>query len=277
MRALSSLGQTTLRDGLSAESTSASTRPNLSILETLVHDPVPGCTDGMFFQDVGPGLDVERNRLNTTGCTDHAIAAHTFQPGGAIPNPRFQDNVIENGGPNFGLEIGQFGGQRISSPMLRNNHFKMLVPGAGAISIQGTDSASISGDVIDLNGHAPGIAGIEAVDTLSPSIKGETVVNGAPNARALSIDSTSDPLITQNQFGGYIVIGNSGTFPGVTRLNGSTLFMNQIIIPVGSTNQNALFMQCNVARMRRVRPSCRDERIHRANEHGPAAAGQGLD
>jgi hypothetical protein len=224
--------------------------PNLRIIDNRMVGGVPGCIDGVFVEDVGPGLRITGNTLDTTGCVRdgtsgaHGIAVHTFA--GSVPSPWVTDNSITQGGSNFAIEIGAFGrGQRVAAPVVRGNAITLSALSNGGISLSTTEAGVVDQNIVDLAGFAPMIMAIEIVDSSRSMVAGNVVRGGGADARSLIIDSSSDCNVSLNRLDGLVMLNNSGTVRGVKELSRNTFVANTLSLPSGTALKWKVIIQCN--------------------------------
>lgn len=224
---------------------------NLRISNNRIESLAVGALNGIFVQDTGRSLVIESNYLNTTNANDHGLAVHTWQTDGTVQGVRVTDNRIDHWGPNFAIEIGQFGtGDIVLAALVARNYIRLNARTNGGISMSGVFGSSVEQNLVDINGQGINIFAIEIVNARYCTVAANVVMSGLANAPAVILDSASDCLVYSNYLGGYVNVNNSGTHPGNLELSRNQITHNLVRIPDGSTNPNVFWMQVNV-------PDCR--------------------
>lgn len=220
---------------------------NLSIKGNLINGFAAGATDGIFCEDVGAGLIISNNVINTI-VTDHCIGVHTNA--GTCIAPIISENTLTHKGQNFAIEVGAFNsGTRVDNAVVSDNLIT-LVNGAGsfgAISLNLADTPRVTGNSIDMGGVVPSIQAIEFAVVNYGKISDNIVVGAGAQSGAVVLDSSSNNVVSGNTLGGYVTIVNSGTHAGVLTITANQLKCNTITIPQGSSQAYCFLVKANVA------------------------------
>lgn len=259
---------------------------NMTISGNTIKSCATGCSDAIFIQDPISLTTITNNLIDTTGSVNsgtggaHGIAVHTFSGGGAADRLTIAGNFINHFGSNFMIEVTQnSSGGTINGCTIGSNHLLAGAVDNGAISVGGGVNCDISDNDINMNAKLPNIASVEVVNSSFSTLNSNSVYNVAANGTALSIDSSNHTIASGNQWGGFVLLVDSGTFSGVVNLSDNQILNSSITIPTSSTvtTAGAVHLQCNVTSCSALRNSFNGLRIAGVSASGSVGINLELD
>jgi Right handed beta helix region len=181
------------------------------------------------------------------------VIAHTTAPASQINHLVIAGNVLlaaQNHKTEFCVEVGAFGGLPPNYISVTGNSCRLTANGAdGGFSMSAVNHAAESGsNVFDAAGFTYTIAPFEDVVCSNCVIAGN-VVNDGPGGNGISIDRSTDTVVSGNTITGFLVgrygygihvfVCNS-TNPSAT---GNTISNNKIVFPTSGAGRG-IWQQC---------------------------------
>ena len=209
--------------------------------------------DGIFGERGTTDADIEGNVVDESlgAPAAHAIALHSTEPGKSVSDAKIVDNTIL-GGLNFCVEVGSFGGERLSGAIIDHNVCKLSKDGgSGGYSLSEADHSKVTNNAFSADGFTYTIGGFEAV-LVNDSVLADNLCSGSSPGRVACIVSSQGlerVAISHNTIEGFgsetygagIYVGTSRTS---RRVIGNTIEGNVIRFPAHGTGRG-IWIQCN--------------------------------
>lgn len=214
---------------------------------TITDGAVAGTSDRIFCQDNLKNVQILNNAVSLTtsaAAASHVIGVHTFGSGGTAVDTLIQGNQITQGGDNFCIEIGAFGGTAPTKSLVIDNFCKLLHD-AGGISLSDTDHSVIAHNILNSNGFSHGFGVVEVPKAYYNVVDGNIELNGiASDSAFISCNGCSYSRIVNNIGFGQIYVGSSNlNFPNndYNVIDGNYL----IDLPGITRDRGLIWLQCN--------------------------------
>ena len=206
-----------------------------------------GATFGIFAQDNLDEIEIDSNIVDTTSATVSqtlAIGVHTFAKEAYATHIKIHDNKIIQGGDDFCIEVGAFGGLRPTGIEVANNMCKAAATSTGMVSLASVSNGVMTGNIFDQNNQTITVEAFElaASNNITASAN---IQYGAPskNIYGMSVNGSSNNVVSGNQLQGRIYLG--GSTSAMANNYGNRITENQIQMQSDAKSQAAIWLQCN--------------------------------